>query len=506
MAGLVVGHQTLAALAHHPVLLLRAGHHALDGIVDLVHGDLRQLAAGGQDGGLVEQVGQIGAGEAGRAPGHLVEIDILGQGLAAGMDAEDLQAAGVVGPVDHHLAIETAGSHQGRIQHVRPVGGGHDDDAGVALEAVHLGEQLVEGLLALVVATAEPGAPLAADGVDLIDEDDAGGVLLGLLEEVAHPAGADTDEHLDELGTGDREEGHTGLPRDGLGEQGLAGAGRAHQQHSFGDLGADGGEAIGILEEVDHLGELELGALDAGHITEGDLGLRFHLHPGLALAEVHGRVAAAALGAPQQEEETTEQQQGEDQAADRLLPGRRFPVGLNGDVDVVVGEQLEQVLVGGQVDHGALTVVLHHLGGAAVGGDQHPGDLVGLHGLDEVAVAEGAGGPGRIGTLQEGGAHRDHHDHQEHVEPRVAPAFLHDPVSLCENESNGMLNAPGGRGSGCAPPAAPPPRYGRRTIPGSLRRRAASVGTGCRSACARAAPWPGRARRSRSPPPRCRRG
>ena len=56
----------------------------------------------------------------------------------------------------------------------------------VRLEAVHLGEHLVEGLLPLVVPTAEPGAALAADRVDLVDEDDRPAELAGLLEQVAH--------------------------------------------------------------------------------------------------------------------------------------------------------------------------------------------------------------------------------------------------------------------------------------------------------------------------------
>ena len=33
------------------------------------------------------------------------------------------------------------------------------------------------------------------------------------------------------------------------------------------------------------LGELELGALDAGHIPKGDLGLRLHLHAGLVAGD-----------------------------------------------------------------------------------------------------------------------------------------------------------------------------------------------------------------------------
>jgi hypothetical protein len=50
----------------------------------------------------------------------------------------------------------------------------------VALEAIHLSEQLVDGLLALVVATAQACATLPAHGINLIDEDDAGSLGLGL--------------------------------------------------------------------------------------------------------------------------------------------------------------------------------------------------------------------------------------------------------------------------------------------------------------------------------------
>ena len=54
-------------------------------------------------------------------------------------------------------------------------------------------------LLTLVVAAAHAGAALAADRVDLIDEDDAGRFALGLLEQVAHAARTDADEQFDEL-------------------------------------------------------------------------------------------------------------------------------------------------------------------------------------------------------------------------------------------------------------------------------------------------------------------
>ena len=55
-------------------------------------------------------------------------------------------------------------------------------------KAVHLYQNLVQGLLAFVVSAAHAGTAAASDGVDLVDEDDAGRVLLGFGEQVAHAA------------------------------------------------------------------------------------------------------------------------------------------------------------------------------------------------------------------------------------------------------------------------------------------------------------------------------
>ena len=184
------------------------------------------------------------------------QVDVRRHRLAARVDLEDLVAAGQVGGVDPDLAVEAARAQQRGVEHVGTVGGRDQDDAAADVEAVHLDQQLVEGLLALVVAAAHAGAAVAADGVDLVDEDDRRGVLLGLLEQVADPAGADADEHLDEVGAGDRVERHARLAGDRAGEQRLAGAGRAVEQHALGDLGADGLELRGLLEELLDLAEL----------------------------------------------------------------------------------------------------------------------------------------------------------------------------------------------------------------------------------------------------------
>jgi len=268
-------------------LLLGAGDDAHDALFELQVVDLLLALAGGEQGRLVHQVGQVGTGEPGRLAGQGLDVDGRRHRLATAVHLEDALAADAVGPVDNDLAVEAAGAQKRRVEDVGPVGGRDQDHVVLHLEAVHLDQELVQRLLALVMAAAHAGAAVAADGVDLVHEDDAWRVLLGLLEQVAHAACADADEHLDEIGARDREERHARLTRDRAGEQRLAGAGRSEQQHPLGDARAQRLELLRVLEELLDLLQLLDGLIDAGHVLERDLG-RVDRHPlGAALAEAH---------------------------------------------------------------------------------------------------------------------------------------------------------------------------------------------------------------------------
>src|SRR5581483_8626653 len=122
--------------------------------------------------------------------GQSVDVDLPAQRLAAGVDLRDLPAPGAVRTVDHEPAVEAARTQECRVEDVRPVGGGDQDDVVLHLEAVHLDQQLVQRLLTLVVTAAQSGATVPTHGVDLVHEDDAGAVLLGLLEQVPDSRGA----------------------------------------------------------------------------------------------------------------------------------------------------------------------------------------------------------------------------------------------------------------------------------------------------------------------------
>ncbi len=65
VAALVIGDAQLFVLVDDPLLLFQAGGDAFDAFVELGHADGRFAFAGGQQRRFVDQVGQIGADEAG---------------------------------------------------------------------------------------------------------------------------------------------------------------------------------------------------------------------------------------------------------------------------------------------------------------------------------------------------------------------------------------------------------------------------------------------------------
>ncbi len=338
VAGLVVGGRLLFLLGHGHAAALAAPAHLVAGFLELGLRDFVLVALGGEERGFVDDVGQFRAGVTGRAAGDEAEIDRLGDLHVAGVDMENLFATADVGQVDAHFAVETARAQQRGIEHVLAVGRGDDDDAFLRLDAVHLDEQRIERLLAFVVAAAHAGAAAAAHGVDFVDEDQAGRVLLALLEHVAHARGADADEHFHEIGAADAEEGHVGLARDGLGEQRLAGAGRADHEHALGDASAEALEPARVLEELDDFAELFLGLVDAGDVLERHLVAVAGHHARLALAEAEGALARHADLLAEEEihqaDEEDDRQEIDDQRPD--------------DVGVVLG--LDDALVAGLLD------------------------------------------------------------------------------------------------------------------------------------------------------------
>ena len=106
-----------------------------------------------------------------------------------------------------------------------------------------------------------------------------------MLEEVAHTARADADEHFHKVRARNREERHVCLARDGLCKKRFARAGRANQKRTFRELRADGGVFLRVMKEVDDLDERFLRLVLTGHVCKGHTGLLFHVDLRLALTD-----------------------------------------------------------------------------------------------------------------------------------------------------------------------------------------------------------------------------
>ena len=116
------------------------------------------------------------------------------------MDRKDLGSSFEIRERNAHRPVESTGTREGGVEDVSSVGRGNHDDLVGGVEAIHLHQNRVERLFPFIMPTrGGPATPATTDGVDFVEEDDAGRILFGLLEEVADPAGADADEHLDKV-------------------------------------------------------------------------------------------------------------------------------------------------------------------------------------------------------------------------------------------------------------------------------------------------------------------
>src|SRR5690606_38615530 len=145
---------------------------------------------------------------------------------------QDFLASCAIWCANCHLTVKAARTQQRGVKHIRAVGRCHDDDALVLIEAVHLGQQLVQRLFTLVVPTAEARTTPPSYRVDFINEDDAGRIFFGALEQITYTRCTDTDKHLDKFGSSKAEERDIGFTSYRARHERLTCTARANQQHT----------------------------------------------------------------------------------------------------------------------------------------------------------------------------------------------------------------------------------------------------------------------------------
>ena len=427
MTTLVVRRDELFFVFHHSAATLRTSDNAVDRLVEGAVVDELRVRASGKQGCLVQNVGEVGTGETGGLASNDLEVDACCHRFVLGVHLKDLVAAFHVGSIHTDLAVETTRAKKCRVENVGTVGRGDHNDVDLGVEAVHLDEHLVECLLALVVTATHSGTTVTTDSVDLVNEDDGGGCLLCLLEQVANTAGTDTDEHFDEVRTRNGKERNACFTSNGASQQSLTGSGRAIEKNTLGDASAHGLESGRVFQEVFNFTELFDGLVSTSYVGERNGRSFFGDELVSRLTKLHDSAATATSGAHHEPEEQTDQKNREQEPE-----GRHQPVVVR---DIIVVSARELGVVDGRDD--LLTARGHpeELNLAAVLGigcdEFHIDALVAAvdRGFFDLAISQhGEALVGRDGFVavhrNQRRANPDGSNCQDHVNERAAEDFL----------------------------------------------------------------------------------
>ena len=235
VTSLVIGRNTLLFFGDYHRLALWTHQDFVLGLLKVAHLYQVFAFASRQQGRFVYQRLQICTGKAWRTTSYNSQLHIATERYPTRMHSQDAFATFDVGTRHHDATVKATWPQQRGVQDIRSIGGGDHDHAFVGLKPIHLDQQLVQGLLSLVVTAAKARASVSTDCIDLVDEDNAGRVTLALLKQVAYAAGTDTDEHLHKVAARDAEKWDACFTGNGTRQQGLACARRPHHQHALGN-------------------------------------------------------------------------------------------------------------------------------------------------------------------------------------------------------------------------------------------------------------------------------
>ena len=191
-----------------------------------------------------------------------------------------------------NTAIKTSRTQQGGIEGVWPVGCRKHNNALVIVKAIHLGKELVEGLLALVVG-GKTGVTTLTNGVYLIDKDDAGSLFIGLFKEVTDLSGTASNKHLHKFRARDGKERNVCLARNRFSKQGFARSWRAYQQSTVGKLCANSRIFTRVFQEAYDLRKRFLGLILASNIFKRNSGFLAINHLGTRFTQTAAKGAAS---------------------------------------------------------------------------------------------------------------------------------------------------------------------------------------------------------------------
>mmetsp|Transcript_27199 Transcript_27199/g.39835 ORF Transcript_27199/g.39835 Transcript_27199/m.39835 type:complete len:387 (+) Transcript_27199:1186-2346(+) len=279
-------------------------------------------------------------------------IDILIQFHVTGVNTEHFQTAIFIGNTNVNFTIKTSKTTKSRINSVGAVGTSNNNDGSTLFQPIHERKHLTNNTsfyLPIGLFT------FWCNGINLINKDNAGGILLGLGEDITDTGSSHSNKHLYEFGTGDGDEGNTSLTSNGLGKKSLTCSGRTIQDNSSGNSASVLGVNLRLLQKVNNLNQFHLGSITSGDILKVDSSIRDHLNLGLGLTHTHGVSRSAHTSwhtssrTTAEEEETSEESRRKDERLSKIAKTTGCLVGgEHSNINLVASELCQKLRIVGE--------------------------------------------------------------------------------------------------------------------------------------------------------------
>mmetsp|Transcript_2555 Transcript_2555/g.5383 ORF Transcript_2555/g.5383 Transcript_2555/m.5383 type:complete len:258 (+) Transcript_2555:150-923(+) len=165
------------------------------------------------------------------------------------MNLENVPPSLQIGQSEFDLAIQSARSHQSRIERIGPIRGHQNLNVSSRVESIQFRDNLEHGPLDLVVGSIiVASATGSTDSIDLIKENNAGSLGTCHGKEFPDHSCSLTNIFLNEFGSNHTNETRVGTVGHRTGRQRLPGTGRPIQQNTLGRFDAQGDKALWVKQ------------------------------------------------------------------------------------------------------------------------------------------------------------------------------------------------------------------------------------------------------------------
>ena len=298
MAGLMISCNLFLLIRNNFTALLCSDSHLNKGLSNIFLNQISTSIFSRQNSRLIQQVFQLCTCKTSCSLSNLMKIHIVSQRFILGMNLQNLFSSFHIRNSHRHLAIKTSGTQDSRIQDIHAVGSCHNNNAFVDPKAIHLYQQLIQGLFSLIMSTAHTGTSTSCHCINLINKNDTGSVILTILKEVTNPGSAHAHKHFHEIRSGNRKKRNTCFSSHSFSQQCFTGSRRSHQKHTLGNSGSYLSIFLRFLQKIYDFHQIFFFFIKTSHILEGHLLILVCGHLCTTLAKVHhlGIAAASAHG------------------------------------------------------------------------------------------------------------------------------------------------------------------------------------------------------------------